>query len=462
MCRCGSAARYVTLVLRVNDTATESDDHFSPQPCAHLCMGLVVIEHDDPKLVGVRRTLSKNGAVILGRNNERFLPGVFAHSKVSRQHARLSVGDPLTLTDLDSHNGTFVNGTRIAQATLHPHDTITIGRVTLMLERRPPTYPEPTHANLMGTSWPLAQLLDRIGHVALTQKNVTVVGETGTGKELVARAIHEQSERSGHFVVVNCGGVAEGVLHSELFGHMRGAYSGAEQRRSGLIAQANGGTLFLDEVTAAPTVLQTALLRFIETKMYRAIGSDTPLHADVRLIAAAQPDIRERISDGRFRADLWYRLSQNIVEVPSLADRRADVIPLLHHFVEARTGRRVSLAPAVVHALARYHWPGNVRELQNTVERFIESEADPQHFTRYDLVPLPHTVTTCGPTLPPDRQRRPKQKRPAKENLIRLVAQAGGNVASVAQRLAVDRKTLYRWIAHYQIDVSSIRDRVDT
>lgn len=225
--------------------------------------------------------------------------------------------------------------------------------------------PEPIH----GRGSPLEALLRTARRVAASEATVMISGETGTGKEVIARYLHDHSARTrGPFVPVNCGAIPEALLESELFGHARGAFTGASTARKGRIAHAAGGTLFLDEIGELPLALQVKLLRVIQERTYEPVGSTESQHADFRLIVATNRDLSEEVASGRFRADLYYRLFVCPLELPPLRDRATDVAPLVQHFWE-RLGETRPLAAPVMRRLEGYGWPGNVRELENLMQR---------------------------------------------------------------------------------------------
>lgn len=216
---------------------------------------------------------------------------------------------------------------------------------------------------------PLVEVVRTCQRIAQSEATVLVTGETGTGKEVFARLIHENSPRSGKALVpVNCGAIPEALLESELFGYVRGAFTGAVASRKGRIALAHGGTLFLDEIGELPLALQVKLLRLLQEKSYEPVGSNESVQADFRLVAATNRDLSAEVEAGRFRRDLYYRLLVCPVELPPLRERHQDVVPLFLHFWESRGERRHVAAP-VLRALEAYDWPGNVRELENLVER---------------------------------------------------------------------------------------------
>jgi len=228
----------------------------------------------------------------------------------------------------------------------------------------------------IGKSRKMLDVIDMIRKTADGPSNVMITGESGTGKELVARAIHrESSRRDGPFVSVNSGAIPEGLMESELFGHVKGAFTGAVATTTGLFAAADGGTLFLDEVTEVPASVQVKLLRAIQEREIRRVGDTRDVHVDVRLIAASNRDIARAVADGVLREDLFYRLNVIPIHLPPLRERREDIPVLVAHFIAkiaGGLGKRVTgLSPEAMAALERYHWPGNVRELENVVERAI-------------------------------------------------------------------------------------------
>jgi len=235
---------------------------------------------------------------------------------------------------------------------------------------------------IVGSSQPIRQLLKQVEKVAQLDSTVLILGKTGTGKELVARALHRRSKRANRpFIRVNCAAIPQSLIASELFGHEKGAFTGALQRRVGRFEAANGGTLFLDEVGELPMETQIALLRVLQEKEFERVGSNHPVSIDVRVIAATNRDLRAAVAAGTFRADLFYRLNVFPIKVPSLSEREED-IPLLVEYFVARyskdSGKRIRhIGKQTLQRLRTYHWPGNIRELQNIVERaVILSETD--------------------------------------------------------------------------------------
>ena len=234
-------------------------------------------------------------------------------------------------------------------------------------------------ANIVGDSPVIRELKERIRRVSPTRSTVLITGEFGTGKELVARAVHAYSTRhSKPFVAVNCGALPEMLLESELFGHVRGAFTGADRNKKGLIEVADQGTILLDEIGEMSPVMQVKLLRVLQERRFRRVGSTRELDADIRVIAATNQDLGAMVADGTFREDLFYRINVIAIHIPPLRERREDVLPLADRAVERfsqQLGRQLKgLSPGARRTLCRYSWPGNVRELENVIERAVALE----------------------------------------------------------------------------------------
>jgi formate hydrogenlyase transcriptional activator len=241
---------------------------------------------------------------------------------------------------------------------------------------------EMNFAQIIGNSASLRRVLKGVGTVAPTDSTVLIYGETGTGKELIARAIHDLSPRSSKpFVKLNCAAIPTGLLESELFGHEKGAFTGAIAQRIGRFEVANGGTIFLDEIGEVPLELQTKLLRVLQEREFERLGSSRTLRADARLIAATNRDLETMVSEQKFRSDLFFRLNVFPVNVPPLRERQEDIPLLVRHFTQqfSRRMKKVmeTIPSAAMDALCRYHWPGNIRELQNVIERAVIISAGP-------------------------------------------------------------------------------------
>jgi DNA-binding NtrC family response regulator len=300
---------------------------------------------------------------------------------------------------------------------------------------------------LVGSSTAMKRVLDLVATVAATDATVLVTGESGTGKELVARAIHAQSARRySPLVVVNCGALPEGVLESELFGHEAGAFTGARARHKGKFEAAEGGTIFLDEIGELTPHVQVELLRVLEEKVVTRVGSNTPVPVDFRVIAATHRNLQERVRDGAFREDLFWRLNVFTIEIPPLRERTEDIPVLAEHFLErftAAMGRKpMRFSGEALAALTRYDWPGNVRELQNAVERAVVVGAD----STVEVSDLPVHVTAApghpGPGSLADAE---------KAHIQAVLEESGWNISRAARVLDVDRVTLYNKIRRYEL-----------
>ena len=431
---------------------------------------LTIVHHPDPASMGVGRPLPEGRSFTLGRGDVECLPGHLDAPLVSRAHATLErVGERLRVADAGSRNGTWVNGARVAEALLTEGDVLGLGSVLLLVHRTPAIFGEPDHPRLLGRSHRIAGVIEQSRLVARRDTPVLILGETGTGKELVAQEVHARSGRSGELVAVNCAAMADGVLQSELFGHTRGAFSGAHSARRGLVASAAGGTLFLDEVADAGPQLQASLLRLVENHEYRQVGSDAILTSDARFVAASSLRLRERVASGAFRDDLWTRLSRWVIEVPPLRERREDVPLLAGHFVRQFTGRATPLSRELALELLRHEWPGNVRELQGVVERAVLASGGAETI---DLPPWlteqlardrqafggdPPAQAPPAPEGLVSRLRRPKRERPQREELLAAAAERDGNVSLLARDYDVSRKTIYRWFAALGVDPGDVR-----
>ncbi len=250
-----------------------------------------------------------------------------------------------------------------------------------------------SQSSLVGSSQAIQEIYNTIDKVASTDSTVLITGESGTGKELIARAIHEKSSRASKpMITVNCGAIPSELLEAELFGHIKGAFTGATNNRIGRFEAANGGTIFLDEVGELPLALQVKLLRVLQTKQFEAIGSSKTTEVDVRIIAATNRDLEEASRKKEFRDDLYYRLNVIPVKVPALRERKSDIAMLVNHFISqfnAATGHNVE-APSgeIMSALQAYDWPGNVRELENLMERLVILKGQ----GTVDLGDLPHRI----------------------------------------------------------------------
>jgi len=302
---------------------------------------------------------------------------------------------------------------------------------------------------LVGHSAPMRALYELIERVAHSGAPVLLRGESGTGKELVARALHFEGARAaGPFVAVNCTALPHQLLESELFGHLKGAFTGATSARRGLFVEADQGSLFLDEIGDMPLELQARLLRVLEDGEVRAVGADASRKVDVRIIAATHQDLDARVREGRFRADLFYRLNVVTLRLPPLRERREDIPLLVEHFtararVRNPRSRMQAVAPEVVSALAAMPWPGNVRELENLIERLVVL-APSETAGMDDLRPhLPPTAEGSQPLTLAQQELWPL-RRLETEYIAWMVARCGGNKTRAAELLGIDVSTIHR------------------
>jgi len=323
---------------------------------------------------------------------------------------------------------------------------------------------------IVGESPALQEVLRLAGLVAPSAATVLITGETGTGKELVARAIHERSpRRQGPFVAVNCGAIPATLVASELFGHEKGAFTGALQRRVGRFEQAGGGTLFLDEIAELPMEAQTALLRVLQEREFERVGGERPIRTDVRIVAATHRDLATEVAEGRFRADLYYRINVVPIAMPPLRDRKEDIPRLVAHFVErsARSnGVEVrGIAESSLDLLMAHSWPGNVRELQNVVERAVvlarsaAATVDPRWLARHDSE-RPHLERLDSPVGVPfapapgfAARRNAREKEMIETALHQTLGRVSGRYGAAA-RLGIPPSTLESKIRALGIDKS--------
>jgi two-component system NtrC family response regulator len=306
-------------------------------------------------------------------------------------------------------------------------------------------------SSLVGISEKMQQVFDLVRRVAATEATVLLLGESGTGKELVARAIHHGSERGGEaFVPVNCAAIPRELLESELFGHVRGAFTGAVRDRAGKFAQADGGTLFLDEVGELPADLQPKLLRALQEREIEPVGGSTQ-KVDVRVVAATNRNLEEAVAAGQFREDLYYRLAVIPVYLPALRERLEDIPVLVRHFVKKHGGETIRVSDALLRRLAEHHWPGNVRELENCVERMLILRRG-ESLDEVDFRPM-------GGPLSRSSQRRvldlPDEgyalEDLEKEAVLEALRRSGGNQTRAAAFLRIPRHTLIYRMEKYGI-----------
>jgi DNA-binding NtrC family response regulator len=311
------------------------------------------------------------------------------------------------------------------------------------------------HYGIVGRSRSMQEVLHKLERVARSKSTVLITGETGTGKELAARAIHARSaEREMPLIKVNCAALPESLLESELFGHVRGAFTGATSNRRGRFALADGGTIFLDEIGTLGLAVQAKLLRVLQEREFEPVGSERTQSVDVRVIAATNRDLRAMVTEGRFLEDLYYRLSVIPVELPPLRERREDIPPLVEHFVRKhaqRTGRAIEgVAPAALERLRSYDWPGNVRELENTIERAVVLAVG----SVIDAAAISMVEPPAGPAAggPPSARLHENVDWVERESIRRALRQAGGVKKDAAHLLGISQRALSYYLGKHRID----------
>jgi two-component system, NtrC family, response regulator AtoC len=392
---------------------------------------------------------------------------VIDHKALSRQHASLRVKPTLAIQDLGSTNGTRVAGTVHKSGALIPlvvGESFHIGPFAFLVVA---SGASPRASQGVDPLLVEDPTVDRVSplirEIAASDANVLVLGETGVGKEVLATALHELSRRSGPFTRINCAALSESLLESELFGHEKGAFTGAVAARAGLLESAAKGSVFLDEIGEMPLGIQAKLLRAVEAREVLRLGSTRPLPIDVRFIAATNRDLSAEIAAGRFRQDLFFRLDGVTLRIPPLRDRRGSISMLAMRFLEGageKLGRPIRVAPELFEALEAHDWPGNVRELKAVIERAVllsrGDEVAPVHLA------FAHRSDPQQPPPAPPPPEEPQaddailamltpEQRADRDEVIAALAACNGNQTRAAKRLAISRSTLVTRMALYRI-----------
>ena len=385
---------------------------------------------------------------------------VLADPSVSRRHVEIALsGDGFRIRDAGSTNGTFVGAMRIGEIVVTETVTLVLGETVLRFEPlgtsvEAPVSQSPRFGRLVSVSVAMREAFAALEKAAASDLSILLLGETGTGKELAAEAVHEASVRaSGPLVALDCGAIARDLVESELFGHVRGAFTGAARDRKGALESASGGTLFLDEIGELPPDLQPKLLRALEKREVRPVGAERTVAADVRIVAATNRDLAREVEAGRFRKDLYYRLAVVTVRLPPLRARPEDIPVLVQTFLGEVDRRRramgqpplAPLAPEAMAALASYAWPGNVRELRNVVERWAVLGGDPAPAEAQPAQSSPHGLLTLPLHEARDRLVEDFERR----YLEALLERTSGNVSAAAREAGVDRRYMQRLLAKH-------------
>jgi sigma-54 dependent transcriptional regulator, acetoin dehydrogenase operon transcriptional activator AcoR len=462
-----------------------------PATVRHVPYLYLLLECDRPLAGSTRHELSGLGTVELGRGDARRIlrTGESGEGKLELQlpdglmssaHARLTrIVGRWVIEDLGSKNGTVLNGEPQRRAVLSHGDLFQVGH-SLFTYREGLPLQEGVAPDLdssvgsaplgLGTLSPaLAQHLVALQDIARSTVPVLIQGETGTGKELIARAAHAVSGRPGSYVAVNCGAIPANLVETELFGYRKGAFSGADEDRPGLIRASDKGTLFLDEIGDLPLSSQAAFLRVLQEKEVLPIGATKPVPVDVRLVSATHRDLEALVEAGKFRSDLLARLSGFTVRLPPLRERREDLGLMLATLLP-RTGMdlsRVTFKCDAVRALYRYEWPLNVRELEKTLMSALVlsggGAVGSEHFpeTLRALLSPSEGATlslrkTATPAVPPPPVLGPEDA-VRREQLIALLTEHSGNITSVAKAMGKARMQVQRWLKRFQLDASQYR-----
>jgi DNA-binding NtrC family response regulator len=436
-------------------TLGEDPDDESQDVCPYL---VVAACGTDGASAGERFLLRNLDEVVIARGSKGFsrcdrtLRVSRPDPRISTDHMRLSrVGEGhWRFEDLGSKNGTALNGRKCREHLLRPGDQLGAGHLLFVYLRREASRDTPEHlAAPAGIADPMFTFCPRLGDefagldpIARSERTVLVLGDTGTGKELIARALHERSMRTGAFVAVNCGALPDALIESELFGHKRGAFSGAVADSIGLIRSAHRGTLFLDEIAELPPSSQVALLRVLQERVVTPVGDTRVVPIDIRVVAATHQDLGAAMDRGAFRRDLYARLTNYSIELPLLRDRIED-IGLLTASIAVRHGASgARLSPSALRALFAYDWPFNIRELDNALSAAFTRAKD--NLVTFEL--LPAEVRGVG--------RRELDER---ATLVELLTMHKGNVLAVATAWGKDRSWVRRRIQRYGLDPASYR-----
>ncbi len=400
---------------------------------------------------------------------------VLTDPTVSRTHCEIHAeGERYIVRDLGSTNGTFVDGVRISEAELWPGSRLSLGDTELVFHPRKRWHSlelgETGFEGVVGRSAAMRRIFGLLARLAPTDLACIVTGETGTGKEAIARAIHARSERrDGPFVVVDCGAITANLIESELFGHVRGAFTGADRDRQGALELARGGTLFLDEIGELSPSLQPRLLGCLERREAKRVGASRPFDVDVRVLAATHRDLRAACGTGEFREDLFYRLAEVVLELPPLRDRSEDIELIAKHLLEGSMDAPPRIEPAAMEELRRLQWPGNVRELRNVLRRAAA-------LCEGGTIRVPDLFS-----LGPSRQRATREASPAPAVGVELslrgarecwaaelepcylagvLRRCGGDVGAAAEHADIHRKSFERLLRKHGLRASKLSKEV--
>ena len=388
---------------------------------------------------------------------------------VSRTHLKLTpVPDGVWATDLGSTNGTLLNKKKITESLVTVGSVIVIGKTRLEIVRRIEQAPlmlsrRKRFGELIGSSAVMRQVYSLLERAAEVDVTVLLEGETGTGKELAVQALHKNSSRaSKNLQIVDCGAVSPTLIEAELFGHVKGSFTGADRDRPGAFELAHGGTLFFDEIGELPSSLQPKLLRAIESREICRVGGTVRTPVDVRFIAATNRNLAEEIKAGRFREDLYYRLNVFKINMPPLREHRDDIPKLIEHFTSAHFADATPLPEDLIAQMSDMDWPGNVRELKNAVERALILEHRSTPSSSFAQSKIKREVGTDSSVIPVDINRPFKELKSEvvaqfeRSYLDKILAQTHGNISAAARKAGIDRKHMERLIRKHEINVKAL------
>ncbi len=428
---------------------------------------MLLFECERPLAGPMRISLAGCSELQIGRGSKRSCDGsLMRHVTIpdrwlSSKHAKLqnSFGRWI-VTDLESKNGSVVNGDPISRRELQDGDIVELGHTFFLFRdgQRPCKLPCQDWEHFpqgppITLHIPLEDEVQKLERLAQTDISILILGESGCGKEVVANHIHACSKRSGACIAVNCGALPAGLVESELFGHKKGAFTGAGEERKGLVASADKGTLFLDEIADLQPVSQAALLRVLQEREVRQVGATQSQSVDLRTITATHLDIDALVQSGRFRTDLYARISGYRITIPPLRDRPEDIGLLIAVFLlqeKAKHGATPTLSVDVGRLLLQYNWPLNIRELQACLATASILAAAQQ----IEIHHLPESLRNYTPSAVSDAVSADAL---TKARLLELLAETKGNISAVAREMGKDRKQIQRWLKRFEIDIQRFR-----
>lgn len=424
------------------DDATETITPTSTRAVLPAVVGVVAVYTEG--VGAISRPVAVRERVTVGRGDQADL--VLDDKKASRLHAALEpAAQGVTVCDLGSRNGTTASGVPVGDAPVVAvvGSFLRIGNTILRVVADVAAFShQVSHGDAFVGGPALVEIKKQIRHAAGAELPVLIEGESGVGKELVAQSLHERSDRRGSLVAVNCAAIPGELIEAELFGHKKGAFSGAEGSRVGLIRSADGGTLFLDEIGEMPLETQAKLLRVLETRQVRPVGEDGVQSVDVRFVSATNAPLDDHVAEGVFREDLFHRIAAIRIRVPPLRERAEDVPMLVGHFA----GSGALPAAAAMERLCGYRWPGNVRELRNAIAVAQHAAGPDADVIAVDH--LPESIRAPGPAAAQDDERQRYES---------ALAAAKGNIAEVARQLGMRRATVYEHLRRLDIDAKRFR-----